>query len=269
MIRLLSSLFLASALLGAAPAWAQDGDEIDLDALDSAAALQADAIAAALEENWVEAKRLATRALELEASITTAQARLVLARAHEALGDYDAALRQVDNYLALPLLDRDRSRGEEVKERVEARIGRRDAEAGADRERASADRERERAEAERRRADQERARAEQERLAARAATPQAVRQQRAGGIGLMAGGAAPTIVGIWFVATDAHWAGQGVESGTWAAIGAPVLVTGVVLEAVGAALLATAPNAGKRRVQVSGTVAPTQGGMSFGLTGRF
>jgi len=249
MIRLLSLLILALASLGAGSAWAQDGDEIDLDALDSAAALQADAIAAAVEENWEEAKRLATRALEMEASITTAQARLVLARAHEALGDYDAALRQVDNYLALPLLDRDRARGEEVRERVQARIGRRDAEAGETREPGTAQRDRDRA--------------------ARAAIPAPVRQQRAGGIGLMAGGAAPTVVGIWFVATDAHWASQGVDSGTWAAIGAPVLVTGVVLEAIGGVLLATAPNAGKRRVRVSGTVAPTDGGMSFGLVGRF
>ena len=91
------------------------------------------------------------------------------------------------------------------------------------------------------------------------------------GIGLLAGGAAPTIVGLWFIGSDARWAAEGVDSGTWAAIGTPLLVTGLVLEGVGAVLLATAPKAGKRRARVSAapTLAPTTNGFAFGLQGRF
>jgi|GEM_PF-1654080 len=239
-------LCLLCALALAAPAWAQGGD-IDLDAIDSAAALQADAIAAAVEERWTEAKELAIRALEKEASVTTAQARLVLARAYEALGELAAADRQIDNYLALPLLDRDRERGVEVKNRLVAALRRVEQPTAP------------------RSAPPQQARVPRATGAVSAAT----RQQRAGGIGLLAGGAAPTIVGIWFVATDVHWAQNGVQSGTWAAIGAPVLITGIVLEAVGAALLATAPNAGKTRVRVSAGIAPSPDGLSLGVWGRF
>ncbi|MCO4773767.1 MAG: hypothetical protein KDA24_27290 [Deltaproteobacteria bacterium] len=246
MLRLLATLLIACSAVCAAPAMAQD---IDLDAMDSAASLQADAIAAAVDGRWDEAKSLAIRALEQEASITTAQARLVLARAHEALGELDAAQRQVDNYLALPLLDGDRKRGDEVSDRIRASIARRDR-------------------AERPPGDEpEPIRAE--RPPPQRRFPLEVRQQRAGGIGLLAGGAAPTVVGIWFVATDVKWQQAGVESGTWAAIGAPVLITGLALEALGAVLLATAPNASKRRVRVSATVVPRREGVAFGLTGRF
>ncbi len=250
MDRLVPALTALLLLLGAGAvptlASAQDGD-IDLDAMDSAAALQADAIAAALEGRWAEAKDLAIRALEREASITTAQARLVLARAHEALGELDAAERQVDNYLALPLLERDREKGVETKERIARACAARDTPPSTARTTPTPT----------------------PRATARPGLDAAARQRRAGGIGLLAGGAAPTIVGIWFVATDAHWAESGVASGTWAAIGAPTLVTGLALEVVGAVLLATKPEAKRRAVSVTPSVAPGPRGVHVGLRGTF
>ncbi len=263
------AILITCCALWASPALAQE-DDIDLDAIDTAVALQSDAIAAAIEGRWDDAKTLAERALMQEASITTAQARLVLARAHEALGDLKAAMRQVENFLALPLLERDRTRGKEVRARIESALaksgstGSNDWEPGALEEQHQ---EQERA------APKDARRAERQRQAAaqRATTPLASRQQRAGGIGLLAGGAAPTIVGLWFIGSDARWAAEGVDSGTWAAIGTPLLITGLVLEGVGAVLLATAPNAGKRTARVSATptLGPTANGFAFGLRGQF
>lgn len=248
------AILLACCTLWASPAVGQE-DDIDLDAIDNAAALQSDAIAAAIEGRWDDAKALAEQALMQEASITTAQARLVLARAHEALGDLEAAKRQVENFLALPLLERDRARGKEVKARIESALAKGGSAGSDDRQLA---------------APQEQRR-ENEAATPRSTAPLAVRQQRAGGISLLAGGAAPTIVGLWFIGSDARWAAEDVDSGTWAAIGTPLLVTGLVLEGVGALLLATAPKAGTRRARVSAapTLAPTANGFAFGLQGRF
>jgi len=175
-------------------AQAQD-DDIDLDALETleedAATLQAQAITAAVDERWDVARDKAQAALTLDTSVRTAQSRLVLARALEALGELDDALREVDTYLALPLLERDKARGADTRERIVARL--------RAKERQAAD-----------------ARNAARRRDARSTVPLAVRQRRAGAIGMLAGGAAPTIIGLWFVGTDLNYASRGIESGTWA-----------------------------------------------------
>ncbi len=234
---------------------AQDGDvdfdDIDLDALqptaNDAATLQDQAIAAAVDARWDVARDKAQAALALDTSVATAQSRLVLARALEALGDEPQALRELDTYLALPLLDSDRAKGVEARERLVGNLHARDRRAAEARETAR-------------------------RRAARTTLPLAAQQQRGGAIGMLAGGAVPTILGAWFLGTDLNYASRGIESGTWAAIGTPLLITGLTLEAVGGVLLAvsTRPSARSAHLQIRGGLAPDpRGGLQAGLWGRF
>lgn len=177
----------------------------------------------------------------------TAQSRLVLARALEALGDLDKALREVDTYLALPLLERDEAKGTDTRERIVAGLRTRERWAAS-------------------------ALDASKREAERANVPVALRQRRAGAIGMLAGGAVPTILGLWFVGTDLNYASRGIESGSWAAIGTPLLITGLTLEAVGGVILGVAsrPSARTARVQIGGGLAPDmRGGIHAGLWGRF
>lgn len=246
-------ILVVAALLVGLPALAaaQDADEdIDLDSVETlaedAATLQSQAIAAAVDERWVIAADKARAALTLDTSVRTAQSRLVLARALEALDELESALHEVDIYLALPLLERDKAKGDSTRERIVGRLRARD--------RAEAD-----------------AREAERRRAARSTVPTGVRQRQYGGIGLMAGGAVPTILGVWFVGTDLNYASRGIESGTWGAIGAPLLITGLTLEAVGAVVLATNRRpARSARLHLQPIVAPDpQGGVQAGITGRF
>ena len=250
------AIMLIVGLFPLATATAQDDEDIDLDDIDldavetladDAATLQAQAIAAAVDERWDIARQKALAALTLDTTVGTAQSRLVLARALEALGDPDAALREVDNYLGLPLLTRDVARGQEIRERIVDQLRARD--------RAAAH-----------------ARETQQRQRSRSRLAPGVRQQRGGAIGLLAGGAVPTVMGIWFVGTDLNYATRGIDSGTWAAIGAPLLITGLAMEAIGGVILATSSRRPARsaRLQLHGGVAPgVGGGMHLGLWGRF
>lgn len=229
---------------------AQDED-IDLDALETleedAATLQAQAIAAAVDERWDVARDKASAALILDTTVRTAQSRLVLARALEALGQHSDALREIDTYLALPLLERDRARGTETRERIVGRLRTKDRQAADAREAAR-------------------------RRTARANVPLALRQRRAGAIGMLAGGAVPTIIGLWFVGTDLNYASRGIESGTWGAIGTPLLITGLTLEAVGGVILAVSSTRSPRsaHLQIGGALAPDpRGGFQAGVWGRF
>lgn len=231
-----------------APAQGQEEDDIDLDAVETlqedAATLQAQAIAAAVDERWEVAITKARAALVLDTTVATAQSRLVLARALEAIGQLEDALDEVETYLALPLLERDEAKGEDTRARIVARLRARD------------------------RAEQD-AREAERRRAERASIPTPLRQRRYGGIGLMAGGAVPTVLGLWFVGTDLNYASRGIESGTWAAIGTPLLITGLAMEGVGAVLLATSrPRAARSALRLH--VAPTpDGGVHAGFGGRF
>ena len=97
------------------------------------------------------------------------------------------------------------------------------------------------------------------------------------GIAMVAGGAVPLIVGLSFVGNDIHYASIGVESGTWAAIGTPLLITGLALDITGIILLARPP-APRRGATVARRPAPkhlgiqvgrTDGGWHFALSGRW
>ena len=92
---------------------------------------------------------------------------------------------------------------------------------------------------------------------------------------MLAGGAAPTIIGLWFVGTDLNYASRGIESGSWAAIGTPLLITGLTLEAVGGVILAVSSTRSPRaprsaQLQIGGGLAPDpRGGIQAGIWGRF
>jgi hypothetical protein len=189
--------------LSVAPGLARaDGDgEGDFDRLDRADELTAQAMAAADAGDWVTAKQLAETVLTLDDSFATAQVRLVVVRALEREGLYDAALYEVRQYLALEIDDAQRVEGQEFERRIEAK------QAGTWR-------------APRR--------------------PGALRSQ-APGIAMVIGGAVPIVVGASFVGNDIHWQSQGVQSGTWAAIGTPLIVVGATLDIIGAILIARPP----------------------------
>ncbi len=224
-------LLLGALLVAAAPSQAR-AEGVDFDAIDQADVLQKQALKAARAGNWALARQLAEEVLTLDVSFATAPSRLVLARALQQEKNFDGALYEL----------RQLERLEGVPDKI--------AEEVADL-----------------RAETEAMRARAERQAAR---PSGVAERNAG-IGFLAGGAAPLVVGGIFVANDAHHAAQGTDSGTWAVIGAPVLATGVILEVVGAALLTRAP----RRATASTL---RLDGVAFGLdadrlwlgvTGRF
>jgi len=100
------------------------------------------------------------------------------------------------------------------------------------------------------------------------------RSAKGPGIGLLIGGAAPIVAGGWFLGTDIQYAAQGTDSGTWAAIGTPMLITGAALEVVGAVLIG---QAGKESKAAAGAIAPVptasydpaSGQWLLGVSGRF
>lgn len=57
------------------------------------------------------------------------------------------------------------------------------------------------------------------------------------GLGLVLGGAVPAILGGSLLANDLHWASIGVQSGTWAAIGTPIMIVGLAIDIVGIVVL--------------------------------
>jgi len=247
-VRFLSPLLVVLVLIvGLPPAFAQD-DDIDLDALDQnleeAARLQAVAVRALMNEDWEIAQAKAEEALSLEGGIVTAEARLVLARALEMQGRLDDARAAVETFLTLPLLDSHRSRGHDALLRIDNKI------------------------------DERRARREEERQRRRLRAQRSaewtsegpLRVRRGAGLAMVAGGATPAILGAVFVGTDAEYAKSGVRSGTWAAIGAPLLITGLTLEIAGA-ILALGPS---RPVPVAAAVSfDPRSGASFGVVAKW
>jgi hypothetical protein len=112
----------------------------------------------------------------------------------------------------------------------------------------------------------------EERERGRSAAAMRVRQQRGAGLALVVGGIAPLLLGGWFIGTDASYASQGVDSGTWAAMGTPMMVGGAVLEIAGIAAIATAgQGAGRPRVaaRLVPALAPSPDGLRAGIVGRF
>ncbi len=205
----------------------------DFDRLDRADELQDEALAAAEAGDWETARALAETVLTLDDSYATAPSRYVLVHALEAGESYEAALYELKRYLEVEGLDdADRRAAERAQERIEAKA------AGTWRGRG------------------------------RALPPLG----RRGAIGLMIGGAAPLVLGATFVGADVRWASLGVQSGTWAAIGAPFLALGLTLDVVGlvglvrAGRAAPAPAAARLRRPVLHLAAtPTDGGWMLSI----
>ncbi len=168
------------------------------------AQIQLGAVEAMMEGDWPTAEQRARAALAIDGGPRASQARLVLIRALEQRGAVVEALSELDVLLGLKLLPQHRSKGEEIKQRLTAR-------------------------------------APQPTLEESATTgpvgPVSAKTRKATGIGLVAAGAAPLVVGTMFVSWDIGFAAQDVESGTWALIGTPLLVTGIAAEIIGVALL--------------------------------
>jgi hypothetical protein len=207
----------------------------DFDAIDQADVLQKQAIKAAREGNWKVARQLAEEVLTLDVSFATAPSRLVLAR----------ALQQEENYAGALYEIRQLERLEGVVDRLLDEV-------------ASL------------RAEIESIKAKEERQASRAASP-SVAPDRNVGIGLVAGGIAPVFLGGLFIGNDIHYASQDQESGTWAVMGAPILATGVILEVVGAALIARGGKSARTaKVQFDGVAfGADRDQVWVGVTGRF
>ncbi len=228
-------LFAGLLLLSGAlaPSVAHAQDADDFDTIDQADVLQKQAIKAAREDNWKLARQLAEEVLTLDVSYATAPSRLVLARALQKDENFEGALYEL----------RQLERLEGVPDKVVEEVAEM-------------------------RAETEALKARAERLASRAAP----NPNRNIGIGLLAGGAAPVLVGGLFVGNDMHHAAQQEDSGTWAVIGAPLLATGVILEVVGAVLVARSgrPTTTTARVQLDGLAFGVDGDQVWvGVTGRF
>ncbi len=232
-------VLLAAALLCAAPtAHAQDVGGFDT--IDQADVLQKQAQKAADEGNWRLARQLAEEVLTLDVSFATAPARLVLVRALEAEENYDAALYELKQFFRLKGLEPDVvEQGKRLERRV---VARRDGDY-----------------------------APAPTLRTRPAPP------RGAGIGLMIGGGVPLVLGGVFVFNDVHHAVQGNDSGTWAAMGAPILGIGVALEVIGAVVIAKSRPSGQARPSAARPVPRLDGfslgydgeGVRLGLRGRF
>lgn len=205
----------------------------DFDSIDQADVLQKQAMQAAREGDWKLARKLAEEVLILDVSFATAPSRLVLARALQVDENFDGALYELRQLERLEGVD-SRVLEDVASLRTEIEVAK--------------------------------ARAEWE--ASRPARDEP--SDRGVGIGLLAGGAAPVVLGGFFLGNDINHAAQGEESGTWAVIGAPVLATGVILEVVGAALLSRSAKARTSGLRIDGvTIAADGDSVLIGIGGRF
>ncbi|MCO4773412.1 MAG: hypothetical protein KDA24_25490 [Deltaproteobacteria bacterium] len=238
---LLATVLAASVLVVVpAPAAAQDEPAASPAALsaseEAVSALQLAAVEAMMAGDWATAEDTARRALELNGGPRAAQARLVLVLALEERGAIDEALSQLDTLLELELLPRHREKAEEMWTRLLARSQREQAEKAEKAEKAV---ETEEVQAGTNLDELELGLVEEEKVTpASARTSTAAGHRRAPAIGLVAAGAAPLVVGGMFIGWDIDFAERGIESGTWALIGAPLLLTGIAAEVIGLALLA-------------------------------
>jgi len=186
---------------------AEDGD---FDQLERLLELQREALAAARVKDWDRARELAEVVLTLDDSEFTAGSRLILVQALESEHQYGAALYELKQYLDLPELSSGNlRRGERIQKRLNSL---REAE-----------------------------------LAVGGASNRKLGQPKvASAVGILLGGIALSVTGSYFIGVDINWQVQGVRSGTWAAIGTPLLAFGVSLDIAGLVLLGKA-----RRPQAS------------------
>ncbi len=205
----------------------------DFDRLERADVMQEQALAAAEAGDWETARSLAEAVLTLDDSYATAPSRYVLVRALEYEKSYEAALYELKRYLEVEdLTEADRKAALRARDRIEAKG-----------------------------AGTWRGRKQQ-------ARPPSART----GVALMIGGAATLVLGTGFVGVDVRWASLGVQSGTWAAIGAPLLAAGLALDVVGLITVLRATTGGPkstaarlRRPALFLGVTPTAGGWMLSL----
>lgn len=204
---LLAFVVVLTPLFGPAELQAQEGE---FDQLERVEELQRQALAAARAADWDRARELAEVVLTLDDSEYTADSRLVLVEALEREGQFGAALYELKQYLALFLSPRDLRRGERIQKRL---VAKREAELAG------------------------------QRLPERRAVMLG-QQKVASAVGVLLGGVALSVTGSYFIGVDLRWQALGVESGTWAAIGTPLLVFGVSLDVIGLVLLRKARSTG-------------------------
>jgi hypothetical protein len=228
--QILITLLAISALLAPSAVQAADDDEEDpwededteeeeqaqegdFDQLERVLELQRQALAAARIKDWDRARLLAEVVLTLDDSEFTAGSRLVLVQALESEDQYGAALYELKQYLDLPQISPSNlRRGERIQKRLNSL---REAELTGE--------------------------------------PVSGRSNRklgqpkvASAVGVLLGGIALSVTGSYLIGVDINWQTQGVRSGTWAAIGTPLLAFGVSLDIAGLVLLGKA-----RRPQAS------------------
>ena len=186
----------------------QDGA---FDRLERADELQDLARIALDEGDWQRARELAETVLTLDTSQATAPVRLILAWVLEHEGQYDAALYELRQYLALELPEAGIEKGRRLEVRLRSRLGARS-----------------------------RSRTGGGDILLRA------RRDRAAAVSLLVAGVAPIVVGVGFVINDVRWARLGVDSGSWAAIGTPLALGGIALDLAGLVLLVRGVRLGGR-----------------------
>ena len=208
------SPFLLAFLVVLVPSLVPSGvgaQEGEFDQLERVQELQRQAVVAARSQDWDRARELAEVVLTLDDSEFTAESRLVLVQALENEGQFGAALYELKQYLGLPLSRRDLRRGERIQKRLGAK---RTAELAGD--------------------------PLPQRGSVMIGQPKV-----AAAVGVLLGGVALSVTGSYLIGVDLRWEELGVRSGTWAAIGTPLLAFGVSLDIVGLVLLrkARAPRA--------------------------
>jgi hypothetical protein len=203
----LTVLVALSALTAPSVVQAEDGD---FDQLERVLELQRQALAAARVKDWDRARLLAEVVLTLDDSEFTAGSRLILVQALESERQYGAALYELKQYLDLPQISPSNlRRGERIQKRLNS--------------------------------------LRQAELAGGGGSNRKLGQPKvASAVGVLLGGIALSVTGSYFIGVDLNWQAQGVRSGTWAAIGTPLLAFGVSLDIAGLVLLRKA-----RRPQAS------------------
>ena len=194
---LLVFLTATTVLTLSRPGLAEEGD---FDQLERVQELQRSALAAARAAEWQRARELAEVVLTLDDSVFTADCRLILVKALEQERQLNAALYELGQFLVLPLSPTQARRGQRLKRRLE-----RTRDLGESR-----------------------------------SVPGlngSARPQLASGVGTLLGGVVLSVTGGYFIGVDIYWNSLDVPSGTWAAIGTPLLVGGLVLDVAGVLLL--------------------------------
>jgi hypothetical protein len=118
---LVTVILLALSAAASVRAADGEGEEGDFDRLDRADDLVRQTLAAAEAGDWEDARRLAEDVMFIDDGYATGPARVVLVRALEREEAYDSALYELKRYLTFPLTGEERTTGERLQRRLEAR----------------------------------------------------------------------------------------------------------------------------------------------------